>query len=95
LRKSIIDLAYIGILLALTFGEKRQVVGFDINTKRFAELNKGGDFTREVSPAELAAPPHLSFTDSLDYIADLTVFIVIVPPPIDDFRSPDLVRWRS
>ncbi|MBQ0764471.1 Vi polysaccharide biosynthesis UDP-N-acetylglucosamine C-6 dehydrogenase TviB [Marinobacter psychrophilus] len=87
---AIIGLGYVGLPLAVAFGEKRQVVGFDINTNRIADLKNGHDFTREVSPAELAAAPHLSFTDSLDDIADCTVFIVTVPTPIDDFKTPDL-----
>jgi len=87
---AIIGLGYVGLPLAVAFGEKRQVVGFDINTKRIADLKNGEDFTREVSPEELAAAPQLSFTDSLDDIADCTVFIVTVPTPIDDFKTPDL-----
>jgi len=87
---AIIGLGYVGLPLAVAFGEKREVVGFDINAKRIAELNNGEDFTREVSPEELAAAPQLSFTDSLDDIADCTVFIVTVPTPIDDFKTPDL-----
>jgi len=87
---AIIGLGYVGLPLAVAFGEKRQVVGFDINTNRIADLKNGHDFTREVSPAELAAAPQLSFTDSLDDIAGCTVFIVTVPTPIDDFKTPDL-----
>jgi len=87
---AVIGLGYVGLPLAVAFGEKRAVVGFDINTKRIADLKNGEDFTREVSPEELAAAPKLSFTDSLDDIADCTVFIVTVPTPIDDFKSPDL-----
>ncbi|WP_298448152.1 Vi polysaccharide biosynthesis UDP-N-acetylglucosamine C-6 dehydrogenase TviB [uncultured Marinobacter sp.] len=87
---AIIGLGYVGLPLAVAFGEKREVVGFDINAKRIAELNNGEDFTREVSAEELGAAPELSFTDSLDDIADCTVFIVTVPTPIDDFKTPDL-----
>jgi UDP-N-acetyl-D-galactosamine dehydrogenase len=87
---AIIGLGYVGLPLAVAFGEKRQVVGFDINTKRIAELKNGEDFTREVSPAEMAAAAQLSFSDSLDDIADCTIFIVTVPTPIDDFKTPDL-----
>jgi UDP-N-acetyl-D-galactosamine dehydrogenase len=87
---AIIGLGYVGLPLAVAFGEKRQVVGFDINTNRIADLKNGHDFTREVSPAELVAAPQLSFTDSLDDIAGCTVFIVTVPTPIDDFKTPDL-----
>jgi len=87
---AIIGLGYVGLPLAVAFGEKRQVVGFDININRIADLKNGHDFTREVSPAELAAAPQLSFTNSLGDIAGCTVFIVTVPTPIDDFKTPDL-----
>jgi len=87
---AIIGLGYVGLPLAVAFGEKRQVVGFDINTKRIAELKNGSDFTREISKKELAAAPQLSFTDSLDDVADCSVFIVTVPTPIDEFKTPDL-----
>jgi len=87
---AIIGLGYVGLPLAVAFGEKRQVVGFDINAKRIAELRNGEDFTREVSPEELSAAPQLALTGSLDDIADCTVFIVTVPTPIDDFKTPDL-----
>jgi UDP-N-acetyl-D-galactosamine dehydrogenase len=87
---AIIGLGYVGLPLAVAFGEKRQVVGFDINTKRIAELKNGEDFTREVSPEEMTAAAQLSFSDSLDDIADCTIFIVTVPTPIDDFKTPDL-----
>ncbi|MGF2735341.1 Vi polysaccharide biosynthesis UDP-N-acetylglucosamine C-6 dehydrogenase TviB [Marinobacter sp. DUT-1] len=87
---AVIGLGYVGLPLAVALGEKRPVVGFDINAKRIAELQKGEDFTREVSAIELAAASHLSFTDSLDEIADCTVFIVTVPTPIDDYKAPDL-----
>src|SRR5690606_41016120 len=52
---AVIGLGYVGLPLAVAFGEKRPVVGFDINSKRIAELKDGEDFTREVSPEELAA----------------------------------------
>jgi UDP-N-acetyl-D-galactosamine dehydrogenase len=87
---AVIGLGYVGLPLAVAFGEKRPVVGFDINVKRIAELKRGEDFTREVSVEELGAAPRLSFTDALDDIAGCTVFIVTVPTPIDGFKTPDL-----
>jgi len=86
---AIIGLGYVGLPLAVAFGEKRPVVGFDINAKRTNELKQGKDFTREVSADELAAASQLSFTDSLNGIADSNVFIVTVPTPIDDYKTPD------
>ncbi|MDN6320840.1 MAG: Vi polysaccharide biosynthesis UDP-N-acetylglucosamine C-6 dehydrogenase TviB [Marinobacter sp.] len=87
---AVVGLGYVGLPLAVAFGEKRDVVGFDINTRRIAELNGGEDFTREVSPRELAAAEQLSFTDSVEGIADCQVYIVTVPTPIDEFKTPDL-----
>ena len=87
---AVVGLGYVGLPLAAAFGEKRDVVGFDINVKRIAELKDGVDFTREVSREELAASKGLSFADSLDGIRDCQIFIVTVPTPIDEFKSPDL-----
>ncbi|MDP4532077.1 Vi polysaccharide biosynthesis UDP-N-acetylglucosamine C-6 dehydrogenase TviB [Marinobacter salarius] len=87
---AVVGLGYVGLPLAAAFGEKREVVGFDINAKRIAELKDGVDFTREVSREELAISKGLSFADSLDGIRDCQIFIVTVPTPIDEFKSPDL-----
>lgn len=87
---AVIGLGYVGLPLAVAFGEKRPVVGFDINAKRIGELQHGQDVTREVSSEELANASHLRCTDSLDDLKDCTVFIVTVPTPIDEFKTPDL-----
>ena len=87
---AVIGLGYVGLPLAAAFGEKREIVGFDINSKRIAELKDGVDFTREVSKEELAAASGLSFTDNLEGIRDCQIYIVTVPTPIDEFKTPDL-----
>ncbi|WP_417520820.1 Vi polysaccharide biosynthesis UDP-N-acetylglucosamine C-6 dehydrogenase TviB [Marinobacter sp.] len=87
---AIIGLGYVGLPLAAAFSAKHQVVGFDISTTRIADLKNGQDLTREVSPEELAAATQLTFTNSLDAIADCSVFIITVPTPIDGFNTPDL-----
>ena len=79
-----------GLPLADAVGERREIVGFDINKKRIAELKDGVDFTREVSREELAAASGLSFTDNLEGIRDCQIYIVTVPTPIDEFKTPDL-----
>ena len=45
---AIIGLGYVGLPLARLFATKYPLVGFDINTKRIAELNAGTDFTLEI-----------------------------------------------
>lgn len=87
---AVIGLGYVGLPLAVEFGKKRKVVGFDINTARIAELRAGKDNTLEVDAAEMAEAVHLSFTDQLDDLAECTTFIVTVPTPIDKHKRPDL-----
>lgn len=85
-----VGLGYVGLPLAAEFGQKRPVVGFDINSRRIAELRDGKDSTLEVSPAALRAAERLSFSCSLDDLADCDIFIVTVPTPIDSVNRPDL-----
>jgi len=87
---AIIGLGYVGLPLAVEFGKKRQVVGFDINAKRIAELQGGQDHTLETTPEELAAATQLAFTSHVDDLRDCSVFIVTVPTPIDNANRPDL-----
>lgn len=89
-RIAIIGLGYVGLPLAVAFGERRPVVGFDINSKRIVDLKRGMDFTREVSSDELLSASYLSFTDSLCDLSGCQIFIVTVPTPIDKFKTPDL-----
>jgi len=90
LRVAIIGLGYVGLPLAVEFGKKRAVVGFDINTKRIAELQAGHDHTLETEPEELQAASHLRFSTQLDDLRACNCFIVTVPTPIDEHKRPDL-----
>ena len=87
---AVIGLGYVGLPLAVEFGKKRTVVGFDINQPRIAALQAGHDSTLEVSDEELAQAAQLSYTSNLDDLKNCNVFIVTVPTPIDDFKRPDL-----
>jgi UDP-N-acetyl-D-galactosamine dehydrogenase len=89
-RLAIIGLGYVGLPLAVEFGKKRSVVGFDINERRVEELRSRQDHTLEVSPAELAEAAHLRYTATLDDLRECNVFIVTVPTPIDEHKRPDL-----
>ena len=87
---AIIGLGYVGLPLAVEFGRKRPVVGFDINAKRIAELRADHDHTLETEPDELKAAKHLSFTTNLDDLRACNCFIVTVPTPVDNHKRPDL-----
>lgn len=87
---AVIGLGYVGLPLAVEFGKKQSVIGFDINTKRIDALRKGQDATLEVSDEELVAASHLEFTSSLSDLKECNTFIVTVPTPIDEYKRPDL-----
>ena len=90
IRLSIVGLGYVGLPLAVEFGRKRPVVGFDINQRRIDELKACNDFTLETTQEELAAAKHLSYTTNLDDLRGCNCYIVTVPTPIDEHKRPDL-----
>ena len=91
----VIGLGYVGLPLAVEFGKKIDVVGFDINSERIEELQQGVDRTKEVETEELKSANRLVYTSDLKDLHDVTVFIVTVPTPVDEFKTPDLRPLRS
>ena len=87
---AIIGLGYVGLPLAVEFGKKRPVLGFDINARRIAELKEGRDHTLEVSSEELVSASHLSFSHEAVQLSQANFYIVTVPTPIDQYKQPDL-----
>jgi len=87
---ALIGLGYVGLPLAVEFGKKRTVVGFDINQSRINDLKNGVDSTLETTSEELKDSVHLSYTTNLDDVKDCEVFIITVPTPIDKHKRPDL-----
>ncbi|CAM3957241.1 UDP-N-acetyl-D-galactosamine dehydrogenase [Kerstersia gyiorum] len=90
IKLAVVGLGYVGLPLAVEFGKKRPVIGFDINKKRIAELQQGTDSTLEVSNEELAEAHQLSYTADVNALREANVYIVTVPTPIDDYKRPDL-----
>lgn len=96
---AIIGLGYVGLPLAIEFGKKYNVLGFDINTSRIEELSKGKDSTNEADLAGLDIAVNLAkhtneigliFSSDTTKLKSYNVFIVTVPTPIDKFKAPDL-----
>ena len=89
-RIAIVGLGYVGLPLAIAFGEKWDTIGFDINGQRVEALQHGVDATMQSSASEMEAAKHLHFTSQLEDIKDCTIFIVTVPTPVDAAKKPDL-----
>ncbi len=96
---AIIGLGYVGLPLAIEFGKKYDVIGFDINTSRVDELSRCEDHTREANIEDLKQASELkrtgsaiglSFSSNIKDLSGANVFVVTVPTPIDTFNNPDL-----
>lgn len=87
---AVIGLGYVGLPLAVAFGQRHPTLGFDIDSQRIAALQRGHDSTQEVEPEALAQAGHLVFSDQVQALAGCNVHIVTVPTPIDAARRPDL-----
>ena len=92
---AVIGLGYVGLPLAVEFGKKYDVIGFDVNEARIAALQAGHDVTLEVSDAELADAKGLRYSTNADDLKAATIFIVTVPTPIDASKRPDLTPLIS
>jgi UDP-N-acetyl-D-galactosamine dehydrogenase len=86
----IIGLGYVGLPLAVEFGKKFPVLGFDINKSRIAQLQAGHDSTLEINDEELKNSPQLSFSSTVIDLESCNIYIVTVPTPIDEHKQPDL-----
>ncbi len=90
IRLAIIGLGYVGLPLAVAFGKKRSVLGFDINPQRIEELQSGRDSTLEVGSDDLTSARFLRLTTNKNELRLCNVFIITVPTPVDEYKSPDL-----
>tara|TARA_B110000008_G_C16977900_1_gene566858 strand:- start:4691 stop:5956 length:1266 start_codon:yes stop_codon:yes gene_type:complete len=86
---AILGLGYVGLPLAVEFGKKYRVIGFDTNKKRINELKNGTDLTLEVDNLEFQNAINLEFTSNAEDLKDCSIFIISVPTPIDSNNRPD------
>ena len=87
---AVVGLGYVGLPLAVEFGKRRRVVGFDTDRYLINTLRNGEDRNGEVSEKDLAQAKLLSFSASEADLRDCNIYIVAVPTPIDASKRPDL-----
>ena len=92
---ALIGLGYVGLPLAIEFGKKREIIGFDINKDRINQLQNGIDLSLELSNQDLKEAVYLSYTTNLNDIKECSIFIVSVPTPIDKHKRPDLTALEK
>ncbi|MEM8569012.1 MAG: nucleotide sugar dehydrogenase [Bacteroidota bacterium] len=92
---AVIGLGYVGLPLAVEFGKKTRVIGFDVKLERIEDLKSGLDKTLEVSTEELKEAVNLTFTNKQKDLSGANIYIITVPTPIDEFKTPDLTPLKK
>lgn len=87
---AVIGLGYVGLPLAVEFGKRRTVIGFDIQPSRIDQLRQAHDHTLECAAEELQAAVHLAYSCDVEDLRKAQVYIVTVPTPVDGAKRPDL-----
>ena len=96
---AVVGLGYVGLPLAVEYGKKYRVIGFDVNKARVEELEEGKDHTLEADligmkqARDAYNATHkigLTFTSDMEQLKQVNTYIVTVPTPIDRFNNPDL-----
>lgn len=91
----VVGLGYVGLPLAVAFGRTDFVAyGFDVNSQKIQELQKGFDSMQEVSNEELAST-RLTYSNDPSTIGKANFIIVAVPTPVDKAHKPDLCFIES
>lgn len=92
-RIGIVGMGYVGLPLALLFGDQRFVItGFDVDRRKVDTLNQGGSYIVRIPSEEIEAARKNRFSATADYarIAEMDVVIICVPTPLNEYHEPDL-----
>ncbi len=90
----VVGLGYVGLPLAVEFGKKGKIIGFDINKDRVELLRQYKDITNETTEADLRAA-QVEYTNQPSKIRECDFIIVAVPTPVNNQRVPDLSAVKS
>jgi UDP-N-acetyl-D-galactosamine dehydrogenase len=92
---AIIGLGYVGLPLALAFGEKFDTLGFDINQDRIKELQKKIDLNLLSNKQSFYKSKKIKFSSNKQDLRNANIFIITVPTPIKKNKTPDLSYLHS
>lgn len=86
---ALVGLGYVGMPIAVAFAKKVKVVGFDLNREKIALYKSGVDPTCEVGD-EVIRNTRVEFTSQETELRKAKFFIVAVPTPVNQDKTPDL-----
>jgi len=98
---AVIGLGYVGLPLSIAIANQkkcflsnkkiqRNVIGFDLDKTRIKELKKGFDRNKISSKNTKKLLENIEFTDDINFLKKVDVFIITVPTPIDNKNNPNL-----
>lgn len=87
---AIIGMGYVGLPLAIKFGKKVKVIGYDTNNSKIKKLNNFNDETGEISNNDLKNAKNVTFTSNQSLLRNIKLFIIAVPTPVNKKKNPDL-----
>ena len=91
----IFGLGYVGLPLAIEFGKKFKVIGYDNNIQRINELKNNNDRNKDIKQKDFIKSKNLNFTLELTELSSCNIFIVTVPTPITKSKKPDLTHIKD
>jgi len=86
---AVVGLGYVGMPLAIEFAKKIRVIGYDKSKEKINSYKKGIDATGEVGN-EAVRNTTVLFSDDDSVLADASFYIIAVPTPIAEDKTPDL-----
>src|SRR5256885_1210485 len=91
----ICGLGYVGLPLALTFGEKGfPVIGFDIDKRKIEAIEKGESYIKHIAGERIARATKAErrFGATMDFrkASEADALIMCVPTPLNATREPDM-----
>ena len=94
---AVIGLGYVGLPLAIEFSKHFNVLGYDIDKGRVSELNRLEDKTDEadISALKITLESNLKLSSDPADLNDFNIYIITVPTPITNFKTPELTYLKS
>ncbi|MBQ8970324.1 MAG: nucleotide sugar dehydrogenase [Lachnospiraceae bacterium] len=91
---ALVGLGYVGMPIAVAFAKKISVIGFDLNEEKIKKYKAGIDPTGEVGD-EAIRQTTVDFTSDPKRLKEADFYIVAVPTPVNQDKTPDLYPVES
>ncbi|MCO5231729.1 MAG: nucleotide sugar dehydrogenase [Chitinophagales bacterium] len=91
---AVIGLGYVGLPIALELARKFSVIGFDISASRVEMMRNKIDPSKELDSSAFDGAD-IFFTHQLEDLKQAQFFIVAVPTPVDEHKTPDLLPLQK